>query len=166
MPRARSRPTAPSSRYRSNSRADDAIALRLALPLPAGGKGCPGKITHNRIRAETWVRAEGAFPSIVDQALFDRARTIIDQRDNHYSDAELLALLQAVLEEEGSLSGHVIDERDNMPSSSMYRSRFGSLLQAYTMIGYLPDRDYRYVEINRTLRQSYPKLLAEVTAEL
>jgi len=75
-------------------------------------------------------------------------------------------LLQAVLEEEGSLSGHVIDKRDNMPSSSMYRSRFGSLLRAYTMIGYLPDRDYRYVEINRTLRQSYPKLLAEVTAEL
>ena len=75
-------------------------------------------------------------------------------------------MLQAVLEEEGSLSGLVIDERDNMPSSSMYRSRFGSLLRAYTMIGYLPDRDYRYVEINRTLRQSYPKLLAEVTAEL
>jgi hypothetical protein len=48
----------------------------------------------------------------------------------------------------------------------MYRTRFGSLLRAYTLIGYLPDRDYRYVEINRTLRQSYPKLLAEVTAGL
>jgi len=75
-------------------------------------------------------------------------------------------LLQTVLEEEGSLSGVVIDERDNMPSSSLYRSRFGSLLRAYTLIGYLPDRDYRYVEINRALRQSYPKFLAEVTAGL
>jgi hypothetical protein len=126
------------------------------------------KLKQHRVvnRPETWVRAEGAFPSIVDQALFNRARAIIDQRGKHYSDAELLALLQTVLEEEGSLSGLVIDERDNMPSSSMYRSRFGSLLRAYTLIGYLPDRDYRYVEINRTLRQSYPKLLAEVTAGL
>jgi DNA invertase Pin-like site-specific DNA recombinase len=126
------------------------------------------KLKQHRVvnRPETWVRAEGAFPSIVDQALFERARTIIDQRSKHYSDAELLALLQTVLKEEGSLSGLVIDERDNMPSSSMYRSRFGSLLRAYTLIGYLPDRDYRYVEINRTLRQSYPKLLAEVTAGL
>ena len=89
--------------------------MRLALPLPAGGKAVRGKITHNRIRAETWVRAEGAFPSIVDQALFDRARTIIDQRDNHYSDAELLALLQAVLEEEGSLSGHVMTSETTCP---------------------------------------------------
>jgi hypothetical protein len=30
----------------------------------------------------------------------------------------------------------------------------------------LPDRDYRYVEINRALRQSYPKFLGEVTAGL
>jgi hypothetical protein len=126
------------------------------------------KLKQHRVvnRPETWVRAEGAFPSIVDQALFDRARTIIDRRGNHYSDAELLALLQTVLEEEGSLSGLVIDERDNMPSSSLYRSRFGSLLRAYTLIGYLPDRDYRFVEINRALRQSYPKFLAEVTAGL
>jgi DNA invertase Pin-like site-specific DNA recombinase len=126
------------------------------------------KLKQHRVvnRPETWVRAEGVFPSIVDQALFDRARTIIDRRGNHYSDTELLELLQTVLNEEGSLSGLVIDERDNMPSSSLYRSRFGSLLRAYTLIGYLPDRDYRYVEINRNLRQSYPKVLAEVTAGL
>src|SRR5258706_13087712 len=126
------------------------------------------KLKQHRLvnRPETWVRAEGAFPSIVDQALFDRAREIIGRRGNHYSDSELLALLQTVLEEEGSLSGLVIDERDDMPSSSLYRSRFGSLLRAYTLIGYLPDRDYRYVEINRALRQSYPKFLAEVTAGL
>jgi DNA invertase Pin-like site-specific DNA recombinase len=126
------------------------------------------KLKQHRVvnRPETWVRAEGAFPSIVDQALFNRAREIIDRRGNHYSDVELLALLQTVLEEEGSLSGLIIDERDNMPSSSLYRTRFGSLLRAYTLIGYLPDRDYRYVEINRALRQSYPKFLAEVTAGL
>ena len=126
------------------------------------------KLKQRRIvnRRDTWVRADGVFPSIVDRALFERARAIIDQRDNHYSDEELLSLLQVVLDEEGSLSGLIIDERDGMPSSSLYRHRFGSLLRAYSLIGYEPDRDYRYIEINRHIRESFPGLLAEVVAGL
>jgi DNA invertase Pin-like site-specific DNA recombinase len=126
------------------------------------------KLKQRRVvnRPDTWVRADGVFPSIVDRALFERARAIIDQRGNHYSDEELLSLLQAVLEEEGSLSGLIIDERDGMPSSSLYRSRFGSLLRAYSLIGYAPDRDYRYIEINRHIRETFPALLAEIVAGL
>jgi DNA invertase Pin-like site-specific DNA recombinase len=124
------------------------------------------KLKQNRVvnRRDNWVRADGVFPSIIDRALFDRARVIIDRRGNHYSDEELLSLLQAILAEEGSLSGLIIDERDGMPSSSLYRYRFGSLLRAYNLIGYSPDRDYRYIEINRHLRESLPQLLAEVVA--
>src|SRR5450755_4553265 len=109
------------------------------------------KLKQRRIvnHPDTWVRADGVFPSIVDRALFERARAIIHQRGNHYSDEELLSLLQVILHEEGSLSGLIIDEREGMPSSSLYRSRFGSLLRAYSLIGYAPDRDYRYIEINR-----------------
>jgi hypothetical protein len=72
------------------------------------------KLKQRRVvnQRDTWVRADGAFPSIVDRALFERARLIIDQRHNHYSDEELLTPLQAVLAEEGSLSGLIIDERD------------------------------------------------------
>jgi DNA invertase Pin-like site-specific DNA recombinase len=113
---------------------------------------------------ETWVRAEGVYPSVVTQALFDRARSIIDARSNHYSDEQLLSLLQAILEEEGSLSGVVIDERVNMPSSSAYRHRFGSLIRAYSLIGYIPDRDYRYIEINRSIREAYPQVLNDIVA--
>src|SRR6202140_123990 len=126
------------------------------------------KLKQRRIvnQRDTWVRADGVFPSIIDRALFDRARAIIDQRGNHYSDEELLSLLQAVLDEEGSLSGLIIDEREGMPSSSLYRHRFGSLLRAYSLNGYEPDRDYRYIEINRHIRESFPGLLAEVVAGL
>src|ERR1700722_14233638 len=126
------------------------------------------KLKQRRIvnRRDTWVRADGVFPSIVDRALFERARAIIDQRGNHYSDEELLSLLQAVLEEEGSLSGLIIDERDGMPSSSLYRHRFGSLLRAYSLIGYAADRDYQYIEINRHIRETYPTLLAAIVAGL
>jgi DNA invertase Pin-like site-specific DNA recombinase len=126
------------------------------------------KLKQRRVvnRPETWVRADGVFPSIVDRALFERARAIIDQRGNHYSDEELLSLLQVVLEEEGSLSGLIIDERDGLPSSSLYRHRFGSLLRAYNLIGYAPDRDYKYIEINRHIRESFPGLSATIVKGL
>jgi Recombinase len=82
------------------------------------------KLKQRRVvnQRDTWVRADGVFPSIVDRALFERARAIIDQRGNHYSDEELLTLLQTVLAEEGALSGLIIDGRDGMPSSSLYRT--------------------------------------------
>jgi len=47
------------------------------------------------------------------------------------SDAEMLAALQALLEHQGALSGLIIDEADETPSSSAYSHRFGSLLRAY-----------------------------------
>lgn len=111
---------------------------------------------------EMWIRAESAYPSIVDRALFDRARAIVDARSRHFSDEELLALLRSLLEQQGVLSGLTIDEREEMPSSSVHRHRFGSLLRAYDLIGYKPDRDYRYIEINRNLRLSHPKVVAEI----
>ena len=113
---------------------------------------------------EAWVRAEAAYPSVVTRAMFDRARAIIDARSAHYSDEELLTILQTTLKDEGYLSGVVIDEREGMPSSSVYRRRFGSLVRAYNLIGYIPDRDYSYIEINRSIREAYPAVLSEVIA--
>ena len=111
-----------------------------------------------------WIRAEGAYPAIVDQALFLRAREIVDARSRHFSDEELLDALRAILMRQGLLSGLIIDEEEGLPSSSAYRSRFGSLLRAYRLIGYEPDRDYSYIEINRALRQAHPQVVAEVVA--
>ena len=46
-----------------------------------------------------------------------------------------------------------------MPSSVVYRHRFGSLVRAYQLIGYTPDRDYAFVEINRRLRRLHPGVI-------
>jgi hypothetical protein len=51
-----------------------------------------------------------------------------------------------------------------MPSSSAYQTRFGSLLRAYELVGFTPDRDYRYIEINRALRSMHPNVVANVVA--
>lgn len=122
------------------------------------------KLKQNRVvnPRDMWIRADGVYPSIVDRALFFRAREIVDARSYHLSDEELLEALRALLAQQGVLSGFIIDERDSMPSSSAYRSRFGSLLRAYQLIGYEPERDYRYIEINRSLRRTYPQIVSEI----
>ncbi len=122
------------------------------------------KLKQKRVRNEpgTWVKAQDAFEAIVERELFEAARTIINARSFRLSDSEMLRSLKELYQQKGLLSGIVIDECDGLPSSSAYSSRFGSLLQAYHLVGFTPDRDYRYVEINRELRKLHPGVLREV----
>lgn len=126
------------------------------------------KLKQKRIRNEPtmWIRADGVFPAIVDRILFDAAQAIIRGRSAKLSDAAMLDVLRRLLAEHGYLSGLMIDEMPECPSSSAYRSRFGSLLRTYSLIGYTPDRDFAYVESNRRLRQRYPKVIEEVLEAL
>lgn len=126
------------------------------------------KLKKRRVRnpPDLLVRAAGAFEAVIEPDLFRRAALIINERGRRYSDAEMLDGLAALLREAGGLSSLVIDERDDLPSSSAYRSRFGSLLRAYKLIGYTPERDYRYVEINRFLRELHSEVVADTIAAI
>lgn len=120
------------------------------------------KQTHVRNPEGEWVRADGAFTGIVPIEIFERAGEVIAARSERLSDDAMLEKLAKILEKQGYLSGLVIDEMDDCPSSSSYSHRFGSLLRAYALVGFVPDHDYRYLEINRALRRMYPDLLAGV----
>ena len=113
-----------------------------------------------------WVRAQNAFEPLIDRNVFEAARLIIDQRSRHLSDDELLSALTPLLQKYGYLSGLIIDEAESCPSSSTYERRFGSLLHAYTLVGFHPDRDYRYLEINRRLREMYPQTVSEIIEQI
>jgi hypothetical protein len=67
-----------------------------------------------------------------------------------------------LLRDRGRLSGILIDETEDLPSSSCYSSRFGSLTRAYSLIGWATDRDYAYIEINRKLRRRHADLIASI----
>jgi DNA invertase Pin-like site-specific DNA recombinase len=123
-----------------------------------------GKLKGKRVRNDQsmWIRAERAFVAIVDLGLFEAAQAIIRERSIRLTDEEMLSGLANLFQRQSMLSGLIIDEAENLPSSSSYRSRFGSLLRAYNLVGYRPQRDYRYVQINRALRQLHPEVAAEV----
>ena len=78
----------------------------------------------------------------------------------------MLARLRKLAEQHPTLSGHLIDASEGMPLSASYRTRFGSLLEAYRQAGYAPDRDFSFVEINRRLRSTHPTLLTDLIGRL
>lgn len=126
------------------------------------------KLKRKRVRnlPDQWVRSDNAFTAIVEPELFDLAQNIIRQRAQRFSDEEMLERLSALFKAKGWLSGLIIDELEEMPSSTAYRHRFGSLLRAYSLVGFTPERDYRYLETNRFLRTLYGNVVAETVAEI
>ncbi len=121
------------------------------------------KLKKKRVRnsPEMWIRANGVFAPLIERSLFDAAQAIIRERSQRLTNEEMLEALQRLLKDRGYLSGIIIDEAELLPSSSAYQSRFGSLLRAYEMVGYTPDRDYRYIEINRALRRLHPQIVTD-----
>ena len=126
------------------------------------------KLKQQRVKnlPEQWVRSDGAFEPIVPQAQFKAAQEIIQKRSYRMRDAEMLDALKDLCTRKGFLSGLIIDETEDCPSSSAYQYRFGSLLRTYSLIGYTPSRDYQYIETNRQLRQMHPILLRATTANI
>lgn len=124
------------------------------------------KDQHVRNPPDQWVRKDDAFEPIVEKELFLKAQEIIQARSRHLSDDEMLVLLKQLWEREGGLSGLIIDEAEELPSSSAHRGRFQSLLRAYHLIGYSPERDYRYIEINRQVRRLHKETMERVIQKL
>lgn len=120
------------------------------------------KQRHVRNDPQMWVRRDGAFQAIISPEVFARAQAIIASRSERLDETALLELLRKLYEKAGVLSGLLIDEQEDMPSSSVYRSRFGGLVRAYSMVGFRPLRDYRYLEINRMLRARLPEVVADI----
>jgi DNA invertase Pin-like site-specific DNA recombinase len=126
------------------------------------------KLKKKRVKntPEMWVRKDEAFDPIVDPADFYTAQGMLLERHRRVSNEDLLAKLRALYERVGRLSGMIISESEETPSPTVYRHRFGSLVRAYELIGYTPERDYAFVEINRELRRMHPTLVAETIAAL
>lgn len=115
---------------------------------------------------DRWIRADGVFAGIVEPELFWRAREIILARSQKLTDEEMLEQLRALLKQHGRLSGILIDETEDLPSSTAFRHRFGTLVNAYRLIGYDPGIDFAFIEENRRLRKQRPDIVASVVQRI
>lgn len=115
---------------------------------------------------DRWIRADGALQGIVEPDLFFKAREIILARSAKLTNEEMLGKLRTLLSQHGRISGILIDEAPDLPSSTAFRHRFGSLVSAYRLIGYDPEIDYGFIEANRKLRERHPEIVASVVRQV
>ena len=113
-----------------------------------------------------WIRKDGAFVPIIDNERFYKVQEIIRNRQNKISNDELLTRLQKLKEQKGRLSAMIIDEAEGLAPSSLYSRRFGGLLRAYKLIGYIPAHDYQYIEINKYLRSLHKDIMNDTISRL
>jgi DNA invertase Pin-like site-specific DNA recombinase len=115
---------------------------------------------------DMWIKKEGAFEAIVPPEVFYTAQGIVRARAYRYTNEELIERLRTLFQNRGFLSGLIIDETEGMPSTSIYAHRFGSLIRAYHMVGFTPDRDYRYLETNKFLRRFHPEIVNQTESQI
>ena len=112
-------------------------------------------------RPEMWIRKDGAFEGIVPPNLFYTAQGILRERAHRFTDEELIEKLRRLYQQHGYLSGLIIDEAEGVPSAAAYAHRFGGLIRAYQAVGFTPDRDYQYLEVNQFLRRMHPQVIGQ-----
>jgi DNA invertase Pin-like site-specific DNA recombinase len=143
---------------------------RNAIASPGGGMWDTGKIrrilinelyigtlvynrTSQKLKTPTrhnpkgeWIRTAGVFDPIVEQAIFERAQTILSQAALRYGPEFMLAQLERLLREHEYLRPSLLQSDPAAPSPTTYAKKFGSLDAAY--------------------QQAYRLVLAQVRAEV
>jgi DNA invertase Pin-like site-specific DNA recombinase len=115
---------------------------------------------------DRWIRADAVYERIVEPEIFCKAQEIILARSQRFTDEQMLERLRGLVAQHGRISGILIDEAEEAPSSAAFRHRFGSLVSAYRLIGYDPGIDYSFIETNRKLRAQYPGIVDSVVRKV
>lgn len=94
-----------------------------------------GKASPTRPRAE-WTRVK-MLPPLISPALFAAAQTKSRAlRGRSQTDAEMLGKLKQLLQQHGRLNRRLVDNSSRTHRTAAYAKRFGSISEAYKLIGY------------------------------
>lgn len=87
---------------------------------------------------QLWVTNPNAFVSIVSREIFERVQKLIKRRGAHpeRSDAYFIQGMKKVLAREGRLTKRILERKFTF--SHTYYNRFGSVMGAYDLAGFLP----------------------------
>jgi DNA invertase Pin-like site-specific DNA recombinase len=89
-----------------------------------------------KVPKSEWILRPGAFEPIVDPATFAEAQKVFGRHRFRRTDEELLDDLRSLLTSEGKLSLTAIKDSPRLMAPGTYSRRFGSLRNAYKLIGY------------------------------
>lgn len=112
-----------------------------------------------------WVRSNEAFEPIIDRRLYYRAQRAMQRREYPIPAERMLSGLRRLLYERGKVSTALINADKRIPSAATYDQRFGSLRQAYALVGYKPKRVSHFVEIDKALYRLRMRIAFDLTQE-
>jgi len=111
--------------------------------------------SHHNPKDE-WIRAENAFPAIVDHELFDKAQLMIEAAEEarrvKYSAEDMLARLRLLYEEYGTVRTSLVAADPEMVSAATYAHRFKTFTGAYQHL-FSEVIDSRRAEVTQTIKQ-------------
>ena len=122
-----------------------------------------GKYVQRRLVArDKWSIRQHSFRSIVSDKQWEEANARIREEVKPYVDSEMLDALRRLWQWKGKLSEQIINIARNVPSSVAYQKHFGSLNEAYKLIGYPLPREYSFVHSITMMRRMRDKLCEEI----
>ena len=117
---------------------------------------------------EMWVRHDNAFKPIISHSLFAKAQQVLSDLAHRQTltDQEALDKLKALWRREGHLSHKILAASKDTPDWTVFARRFGSLMNAYKLIGFKPQARYHYVEtgvkIDALIRAAASKIISKL----
>lgn len=117
--------------------------------------------------SDKWVRGERCIETIVDPNVFERVQSILQDRRVEIAEGEMLSRLRRTLLKRGRLSMAIINDTSGLPHADTLIRHFGSLRNAYSLIGYIStERDYSHLVAKRAWTDVRTNLVREVAARL
>ncbi len=113
-----------------------------------------------------WIRSPGVVPPVIDHDLFARAQKIMAERYISIPEDQMLRRLRLTLARKGKLTTRIIKSAPGLPSVACYIKHFGSLRQAYALIGYQGSRDCDWFDARDYWSELLSKLAAQVAEAL
>src|SRR6266849_4352636 len=123
-----------------------------------------GDVVYNP--PNVWVRSEGCIEPIVGLGVFLAAKRVIEERRVDLSEQAMLARLRRTLMKEGRLSPVIINKTIGLPCHQVYIAHFGSIRNAYRLIGYTSQRNCDYIDTRQVWADLLAELASQVTAKI
>jgi DNA invertase Pin-like site-specific DNA recombinase len=126
------------------------------------------KLKTRRVRnpPEKWIRADGACEPVVSPKLFWAAQEAMSRWTTRITSESAIAALRALYVQHGRLSAELINSTEGMPGSVFYEHRFGGLVRAYALAGYIPERNYGFQDGHLERRRQIAAVRAAIVEKL
>jgi len=106
-----------------------------------------GKLYKPRVKVPRveWIVKPGAYEAIIDPVTFARAQRAYARHNFTSTREELLEDLRALLASKGRLSTSLIRRSPGIATPSTYYKRFGSIQNAYNLVGYSNPQQFNNI---------------------